>query len=654
MKLLKLNLLNFKGIKEFTLDANGDDVFIYGDNATGKTTLFDALCWLLFGRDSADRTDFGIKTIGSDGKEIHNLSHSVSAVFELDGGKTVELSRVYKEVWSKKRGATTEQLTSHTTDYTINGVPKKDGEYKEFIENLIPIKVFKLLTNPFYFNEVMSWQDRRSLLMEIVGDVSAEDVIASDKSLANLNDHLKDMSLDEYRSVISSNKKTIRKELDELPGRIDEAYRFIKSHDEIDEAAIQSQLDELSAKMEALRKKKAILENGMDSMESIAKVQLIESKIKEYVAGFDSLNKANELSELINVKEKSIASAKTSVTYLNEKLQELSEAYRNHEENIVSLRNKFNDVASQKFDDSLFTATTCKYCGQPLPLDQQEELLNKAKGDFLEKQAKDKAAVRAEGLRLKELMESTSSYMAKYREDIESFQNDIESMTAEVQSLQLQLEECKTADPYSTEEYASMVNELELAKDDVEMSKANRSHLILQCEDDIGAATNEYELVLAKKSEAKHVEEVRSRIAVLEARAKELGEQLSDVEADEFMVERFIITKVGLLEKKINSAFSMARFKMFDVQMNGGIKECCETIYDNIPYRSLNNAAKINIGLDIINTMTKHYKFTAPVFIDNAESVTSFNKINSQMVYLFVKSGANQLEIQYSDNLNAK
>ena len=84
-----------------------------------------------------------------------------------------------------------------------------------------------------------------------------------------------------------------------------------------------------------------------------------------------------------------------------------------------------------------------------------------------------------------------------------------------------------------------------------------------------------------------------------------------------YLTDEFTKTKVNLLESSINSKFKMARFKMFEVQINGGIKECCETVYEGVPYSDLNNAARINIGLDIINTLSEHYNFSAPIFVDN-------------------------------------
>lgn len=119
MKLLRLTLSNFKGVKQFILQANGHDAQIYGDNATGKTTLYDAFLWLLFDKDSQNKKDFAIKTLASDGSELHGLEHSVEGKFDLDG-RIVTLTKSYMEQWTKKRGSAEKTFTGHTTDYFID------------------------------------------------------------------------------------------------------------------------------------------------------------------------------------------------------------------------------------------------------------------------------------------------------------------------------------------------------------------------------------------------------------------------------------------------------------------------------------------------------------------------------------------------------
>src|SRR5690606_9499267 len=121
IKLDQLVLRNFKGIRSFTLDASGANVNVYGDNATGKTTLFDAWNWLLFDKDSENKKEFEIKTLNTDGSPIHNLDHEIEGTLVIDGNPAT-LKKVYREKWTKKRGAVRAEFTGHTTEYFIDGV----------------------------------------------------------------------------------------------------------------------------------------------------------------------------------------------------------------------------------------------------------------------------------------------------------------------------------------------------------------------------------------------------------------------------------------------------------------------------------------------------------------------------------------------------
>ena len=198
MKLNRLVLRNFKGIREFTLDAQGGNVDVFGDNATGKTTLFDAFTWLLFDKDSSNKKDFSIKTLDKSGAEQHGLEHEVEATLDIDG-QEITLRKVYKEKWTKKRGSAQADFTGHTTDYYIDSVPVKKSEYEARIAEIADEGVFKLLTSPTYFNEQLHWEKRRQILLEVCGDLTDEEVISSNKALAELPKILGNHSLEDYQ-----------------------------------------------------------------------------------------------------------------------------------------------------------------------------------------------------------------------------------------------------------------------------------------------------------------------------------------------------------------------------------------------------------------------------------------------------------------------
>lgn len=171
MKLNRLTLRNFKGCRDLTLDFQGRDTSIYGANGTGKTSIADAFSWLLFGKDSKDQANFDIKTLDENNNPLPGLDHEVEAEMDM-GDRTITLKKSYKEVWTKKRGEAAKTFTGHTTDHFLNGVPVQKKEYDAAIADIAPESLFKLLTNPRYFNDQLHWQDRRKMLLDVCGDVS--------------------------------------------------------------------------------------------------------------------------------------------------------------------------------------------------------------------------------------------------------------------------------------------------------------------------------------------------------------------------------------------------------------------------------------------------------------------------------------------------
>lgn len=212
---MKMIVKNFKGFKDFTLEANGDSLMVFGDNGTGKTSIADAVNWLFFNKDTQNKTDFGIKTMNN-GVVIPAISHEVEGVFLIDGNE-VSLKKEYVEKYTKKRGGVTSEFTGHETNHFIDGVPKSKGEYEKYIASIVNEDVFRLLTNPAYFNEQLHWKDKRKTLLDICGDISDEDVITSDKSLTTLPSILKGRTLDDHKKVIAARRKAINEELEKIP-----------------------------------------------------------------------------------------------------------------------------------------------------------------------------------------------------------------------------------------------------------------------------------------------------------------------------------------------------------------------------------------------------------------------------------------------------
>ncbi len=633
MKLTKLELLNFKGLKSFTINLNGD-VVIRGDNATGKTTVFDSVCWLLFGKDSLDRADFEIKTLDG-GKPIHKVNHEVTGTFTLDEGGTVELKRVYREKYSSPRGGEV-TLTGHTTDYFVDGVPKKEKEYKEMVSSLVDESIFKLITNPLYFNETYSWQNRRKLLLEMCGDIDDISVINSRDDLRRLADLLDGRTVDDHRKVVAAKKTAINKELDMIPIRIDEAVRN-KPETVSDKTKLIRDIETLSAGIDEVEKQKAIIQNGFSSTEKDSKIRDIKRQLEA--------QKSKVLSDYHKQKQHLRCEYEASLTKLKmvevdrdryaDRRDELNKEIERESKRIATLQLEFDTFNAQQFNKE-----SCPTCGQALPADKQAVLeaeFNTNKSKKLEE--------------WKGLIESAVKLKANYEEQQEIMVSKIDSLTTEASQYN---------DAYNVKfkEYEAY-SEPNL-EDNPVYADLKAQLFLLEIDDEPGADTEELtkldeELssMKAKKAELetelnkfKLIDDITHRIFELENQQQKLVAEKNALDEASFLMDEFIKAKVNMLEYVINSRFKLARFKMFNVMINGNIEECCETTYKGVPYRSMNNAARINVGLDIINALTSYYKVNAPVFIDNAEAVTEFVPVNSQTIKLIVDESKPQLTVE--------
>lgn len=633
MKLTKLELLNFKGLKAFTINFNGD-VIIRGDNATGKTTVFDSVCWLLFGKDSLDRADFEIKTLDK-GEPVHKVNHEVTGTFTLDEGGTVELKRVYREKYSSPRGGDV-TLTGHTTDYFVDGVPKKEKEYKEIVSSLIDESIFKLITNPLYFNETYSWQNRRKLLLEMCGDIDDISVINSRDDLRRLAELLEGRTVDDHRKVVAAKKTAINKELDMLPVRIDEAMRN-KPEIASDKAKLIRDIETLSAGIGEVEKQKAIIQNGFSSTEKESKIRDINRQLE--------VQRSKVLSDYHKQKQRLRDEYEASLTKLKmvevdrdrctDRRDELNKEIERESKRIATLQSEFDTFNAQQFNKE-----SCPTCGQALPADKQVVL----EAEFNTNKSK----------KLEEwngLIESAVKLKENYEEQQEIMVSKIDSLTAKASQYN---------DAYNVKFKEYEAYSEPNVEDNPVYADLNAQLFLLEIDDEPGAEAEELakldeELSSMKSKKAgletelnkfKLIDDINHRILELENQQQKLVAEKNALDEASFLMDEFIKAKVNMLEENINSRFKLARFKMFNVMLNGNIEECCETTYKGVPYRSMNNAARINVGLDIINALTSYYKVNAPVFIDNAEAVTEFVPVNSQTIKLIVDESKPQLTVE--------
>lgn len=629
MKLVQLNLQNFKGI-EFGDFRFTNNTIIRGDNATGKTTVFDALCWLLFGKDSLDRADFQIKTL-KNGEPVHNVNHMVQAAFDNEDGTEFTLKRIYREKYSNPRGGEV-KLTGHTTDYFVNDVPSKEKEYKAFINNMINEDVFKLITNPLFFNEQYTWQNRRKLLLEMCGDVDDASVINSKDELKRLTELLNGRSVDEQRKIIASKKTAINKELDMIPVRIDEAVKCKPTPLEA-EQKLKDDIATIETAIKQLEEDKSVIINGLDGAERTAKIRELKRKLADRKSQLmnEHTDKERRLGHNYQLSLTKLQMAECERDRYKDREYELDSQIKQEEARIDKLQAEFDTFNKQEFDDE-----NCPTCGQPYPAEKRAELeaiFNTQKATNLEEWQKliDSAtALKQNYIEQKELMQVKADGMCSQIEELANDKEEKEKAMNEVGEVDLdndvQVNDLK-AELFMLELDEDNTSDDQLKRLDSELSELADKRSTLQTE------LTKYDVI----------RDITKRINELEQEQQRLINEKNLVDETAFLLDEFVKAKVEMLEDTINKHFTITTFKMANVLVNGSVEDCCETMVDGVPYRSLNNAARINAGIDIINALTKFYNVTAPVFIDNAEAVTKFVNCNSQTIKLIVDETCKEL-----------
>lgn len=652
----RLGARNFKGFRDFGLTTNGGNVEIYGDNGTGKTTIFDAFTWLLFGKDSANRSEqkFEIKELDSAGKVLrHKLEHEVEADLLVNGRRRT-FRRVYSEKWTKKRGSVTDSFEGHTTDYYVDGVPVKLSEYQTEVDSLIKEDLFRLLTSPAYFNEQLKKEERRKVLLEICGDVTDAEVIHSNPVLSRLPEILGDRDVENHRKVIAARCKEINKEIERIPDRIDEAQRNQPDIAGLNENQLDDQIAQLRSEIKAKEAEALRIQNGGETAVKERRIREIEGEL---------LAIQNRLQSAVLDK---VASKRDEVSRLQMDYDAVRRQIENKQytveqnEQSIDLKNReadrlradWTEVNGKAFEGHQHD-TNCAACGQELPTERIQEAHTKAESAFNRSKAQTLEQISVRGKAAKEEIRRLREENERIGREVEQLNDRVAKLKDVLAVAEAELEKLRSGiqDPKSDSDYQRLLEE----KASLQMEITRLRESVQEEESRLAREVSELESRLRELERDRYkfeaFKDTEKRIAQLEGQERSLAAEYERLQEELFLTEEFTRSKFALLDTKINSKFKLARFRLFEEQINGGLKEICDTLYNGVPYDGgLNNAARINVGLDIINTLSEHYGFSAPIFIDNAEAVTKLIDTDAQVIRLVVSEKDKKLRIEPKNN----
>lgn len=641
MILKNMNLTNFKGIKALDIDFSEYGNIIAGDNATGKTTVYDAFLWLLFGKDSADRQKFNIKTLDGNGEPVHNLNHSAKGTFAVAGGD-LTLERRYYEVWTRKRGDAQQRLTGHTTDYFINDVPAKEKEYAEQVEALVgDMGLFKIVTGVMYFSTTLPWKDRRRMLLDMAGDIGADGKILGLKMFSSLTPMLDGKTIDQLQREMAAKAKEIRAELERIPVRIDELMMRIPETFP-DPRALRAEKDALQARLRELDaimgdiSAQAKVERAKVT-EASGRVMALERKLSQRRADVERERLKEERGHELRIEALSDERARITrrLEQIDEKICFYRQSATDDAARLEGIKAQYMALKAEDFTVS-DEDTACPTCGQELPEEMAASKTEDLRDRFEARKAMQLRSLETEGRKLNEKVSHAREEadvalcaMAEEKERLSAVLGEMEALKQarpaaapttpddECMALEHDLEAAKTALDAITPDAPTVPVEL----------AAERSELMER----LDRATR----AIAGAEEA---ERDQARVRDLEEQQVSLSDALAQCEKTQFLCDDFIVRRAKLTEKHINAMFKEVSFTLFRPQVNGGIDECCEAVIEGVPYADANNAKKINAGLEIIDTISRHYNVQAPIFIDNAEAVRRLASVPLQIIELRVSA----------------
>lgn len=642
-----ITIKNFKGVLgERKLTFNPTLTQIMGANHAGKTTIVDAVQWVLFDKNSIGQTVFGIDPKDENGEIIHHLDNTVVLELTADG-TDYKLEKVRSETWTKPRKKEEAEMTGHTTKYFVNENKYTQKDFKAFVDDLCKESLFKAITTPSYFPSLPA-EDQRNLLTKMVGKTTDEDLAGDNEDFKGLLQELSGTDLQKFREQLRYRIGELKKEIEQIPSRINENTEELKALEasKPDFDFTRKRIKEIETGIENIDNELADLSRTVDTefnerTKERTEINKLKNRMQAIVQSYQDKNTTEERKHKkaiddakyeIEVTERAIRNAKAAVEDGQAQLNKIAIASEDFKKRWVIL-----DQTAFSWDNN---QEICPTCHQRLPQDDIDRMKEEMEGNFNDNKSKQFDALEEEAARIKKRKSDAEATIKNAQDKLEKLEQQRKEQEAALQKAQ----ESKPTLTYHTddEEYQQLqmdVNARTAAleartEEETSDTKVKQEATLKQRKAEQNRLRDELRDELAKEQ---RITDKQNRIKELENRQQTLSQQLTELEKKDYTAERFTIAKIENLEKKVNDLFTNVQFKMFESFITtGGIKPTCECTMHGTPYRDLSTSEKINAGIDIINAMCAFNDTYAPLLIDNAESITDILPTRSQQILLIV------------------
>ena len=647
IKIKSLQLSNFRGVQEFKLVNLGKETNIFGKNGSGKTSLYDAFIWLLFGKDHEGRSDYELKPRTEKGEQKQRVQVSVTGELIIDG-KLLKLERVYREKWVKPRGESEEVFAGNTTEYRINDVEVQMSAYNAKVKELCDETVFKAVTNPHYF-PYLTKEEQRKILFSIIPEINDEQIALKKPEFKAILEEVTGSLIETTKKQIAARKRPLKEAIEKIPVEIETTLKNMPAAEnwvEV-EKELKSKLSELKAIEEQLsdiaKRSQSRSNEILSIQDDINKLDAYNRKLERVereMAEEDIEREENELRKLLTRIDNIKAYYKTNKARLDTLVSD-KQFYTNK---LNELREDWKAISAEKIEisDEQFICPTCKRVLESEDIEAKKaELIanfNKQKADRLENNIQ-------QGKKIAEQVKAIEEEIERI--DIPA-QLDLREMYDEVERFKTEIDALKNKKPsFSTspvfianlqkmDELRKSISAIkaEVGADDTELTAKKA---------EVSAQIDTLKKKLYKKDE---IERLKEQVKEMEARKIATNKELTMLEQKEFLIKEFEFAKNAEYEQKINGLFESVQFRLFKQQVDGQIVTDCEAMMNGTLYSTLSNSEKIYAGLDIIRTISKYYDVIAPIFIDNRESTTNIPEMDAQIINLNVNPMYPQLTLK--------
>lgn len=644
--LKQMALINFKGhrnrVVEFSEQTN-----IYGKNASGKSTIFDAFTWLLFGKDQFDRKDYEILPKG-----IDKVDAVVSAEIEVDG-RPYNLRRELHQKWVRRRGTSEEVYDGNETLFYVNNVPLRASEYKARVDMIVDETVFKLITNPAYFLS-LNWTKQREILFQIAGTLSDAEIAATSPEFTALLDSLSGKSFAEFKKEVAARKRKLKEDLENIQPRIDQTTRLMPEAKDIEqlnkelsdiELKITEVEDSIADRSAAIRTQYEGVQQKQRDINALKSQQqdlVFKKKQEAQNAQFEGSQKRTELENNLKNATRDLETARRDKGNSEIKVNNLKRQVTSKEKEVEILRDQWHEQnkAEYKAQDGCLTCPVFNItCTDTQATAKHEEAQEKAKNAFFESKQKKLDNINAEGLQRGEELNALNKSVEDAEKQLKNDTDAVSEAEIEVQKIKdeikaMPITAVATVIPEELPEWNDLEKKIKEIQATIEEVKPVDNADLLEQKKELTAKRDALKDILSKQA---LIPQYKEEVKKLEKEAAELAQQIADIEKQEFTIAEFTRAKIEESEARINSLFRIVKFQLFDKTIDGNEFECCiATNLKNVPISATNTAEQVNAGLDIINTLCLFNNVTAPIFCDGRESVNDIIPMSSQIINLVV------------------